>query len=118
MSVLLSNEQTLPAYRRIRCHSEFESTLKGNALTNKWFTIYVRDNAGDFTRLGMIVSKKIMPKAVSRNFTKRLIRNIFRINFVAPGAMDVVVRARKHINSENSQEGRHALTQLLHAVMK
>jgi len=78
--------------------------------------IYVRENESGVARLGMVVSKKTMPKAVARNFAKRLVREVFRRNFPSEHALDVVVRARRQINPENAAEGRQALTQLLQAM--
>ena len=78
--------------------------------------VYVRKNEIGFARLGMVVSKKAIPKAINRNFAKRLVREIFRRNFPVGFAFDVVVRARRQINLENASEGRQALEQLLQAM--
>jgi len=108
--------QTLSSGRRIRQRAEFELAFRANRLTNKWFVVYARNNGGAFARLGLVVGKKIMPKAVARNFTKRLVREIFRCVFPAEYALDVVVRARREIAPENAAEGRQALVQLLQAI--
>jgi ribonuclease P protein component len=108
--------QTLSSDRRIRQRTEFEQAFGANRLTNKWFMVYVRKNESGFARLGLVVSKKTMPKAVARNFAKRLVREVFRRDFPAKHALDVVVRARRQINPENSAEGRQALAQLLQAL--
>ena len=115
--VLPSNaRQTLSVYRRIRQRTEFERAFRAERLTNKWFVIYVRKNESGFARLGIIVSKRIMPKAVSRNLAKRLIREAFRRGFSAGCTLDVVVHAKRQISPENSVEGRFALVQILQAV--
>ena len=57
-----------------------------------------------------------MPKAVSRNFAKRIIRDVFRLNFLASSSMDVVVRAKRQFNSETSIEGRQALLRLFQSI--
>lgn len=108
--------QTLAFGRRIRQRTEFEQAFRANRLTNKWFMVYVRKNESGFARLGLVVSKKTIPKAVARNFAKRLVREVFRRDFPAEYALDVVVRARRQINQENSAEGRQALVQLLQAM--
>lgn len=87
-----------------------------NGLNNKWFVIYLRKNEGNVARLGIITSKKIMTKAVTRNFAKRLIREVFRHSFLVCCALDVVVRVRRPLSQEASKEGRLALTQLLQTV--
>lgn len=78
--------------------------------------VYVRKNESGFARLGLVVSKKTIPKAVARNYAKRLIREAFRRDFPSEHALDVVVRARRQINPENLAEGRQALAQLLQAM--
>lgn len=78
--------------------------------------VYVRKNESGFARLGLVVSKKTIPKAFARNFAKRLVREVFRRNFPAEQPFDIVVRARRQINPENSMEGRLALVQLLQAM--
>lgn len=108
--------QTLPLSRRIRQRTDFEQAFRAERFTNKWFIIYVRKNEHGCSRLGLVVSKKTMAKAVTRNFAKRLIREVFRCNFSAEQSLDVVVRAKRQIGQENSAEGNLALTQLLLAV--
>ena len=116
---MLSNaRRTLPSCRRIRQRTDFEQAFSAHCLSNKWFAVYVRKNERGFSRLGMVASKRIMPKAVSRNFAKRLIRDIFRCCFSAEYALDVVVRAKRQLRPETSIEGRLALVQLLQAAQK
>lgn len=109
-------EKTLPIGRRIRQRTEFEQAFRAERLTNKWFMVYVRKNESGCSRLGLVVSKKTIPKSVARNFAKRLVREIFRCNFQTELAFDIVVRARRQISAENSAEGRQALAQLFQAV--
>lgn len=109
-------KQTLPSYRRLSQRIEFELALRANCLSNKWFAVYIRKNEMGYSRLGIIASKRCMPRAVSRNFAKRLIRNVFRINFSVENSVDLVVRAKRQFNSENSAEGRIALLQLFQSV--
>lgn len=109
-------KQTLPSCRRIKQPIEFELALRANYLTNKWFTVYTRKNENGYSRLGVIASKRNMPKAISRNFAKRMIRNTFRLYFSVAHSVDVVVRAKRQFNSETSAEGRLALLQLFQSV--
>lgn len=115
--VLPSNiRQTLPICRRIRQQAEFKQAFCAKRLTNKWFAVYVRKNESGFARLGIVTSKKIMPKAVTRNCAKRLIREMFRREFPIGSAVDIVVRAKQQISAENSRDGRLALAQLFQAT--
>ena len=54
-----------------------------------------------------------MPHSTSRNYVKRLVREIFRRNFPADRALDIVVRLRRPLSRESSQDGRKTLVQLL-----
>lgn len=109
---------TLPSVRRIKRRVEFENALHSDCLTNKWFAVYLRKNDYGFARLGLIVGKRTMPKAVARNFAKRMIREMFRCNFALDYSLDVVVRARRQFKPETSAEGRLALTLLFQSVQK
>ena len=109
-------EHTLSICRRIRQRAEFEQVFLAKRWTNKWFTIYVQKNESGFARLGIVASKKALPKAVSRNFAKRLIREMFRCEFPSERELDVVVRAKRQISSDSLIEGRRALAQLLKAI--
>jgi ribonuclease P protein component len=117
---LLSNltGQTLPLHRRIGQRSEFEQVFRSERLINKWFIIHLRKNEIGYARLGMVVSKKAIPKAASRNFAKRLVRDAFRRNFPSDCALDIVVLARRQLNSDNSAEGRLSLMQLFKVMQK
>ena len=114
--LLFNTRQTLSGCRRIRQQAEFKQVFCAKRLTNKWFVVYVRKNESGFARLGIVASKKTIPKAVSRNYAKRLVREMFRQKFPVASAVDIVVRTRQQINLENSTEGRLALAQLLQAM--
>ena len=60
-------------------------------------------NSLGYSRLGMAVSKKNLPKAVDRNRIKRLIRESFRMS-LRNESVDVVVLTRNPIiNMDNTQ---------------
>ena len=59
-----------------------------------------------------------MPRSTNRNYVKRLIREIFRQNFPVDRALDIVVRLRRPLGRESSQEGRETLVQLLGDVQR
>lgn len=101
------------ASHRIRQSAEFEQAFRTKSLTNKWFSIYVIENGHEFARLGMVVSKRTMPKSVDRNYAKRLIREIFRFNSSSLPAIDFVVRIRRKLTKTAAIEARSALLQLM-----
>ena len=102
-----------PSSYRIRQSKDFELAFRQKSLINKWFSIHLLTNNHGLPRLGMVVSKRIMAKSVSRNYAKRLIRETFRINFVNLPALDFVVRLRRNLTKDSSTEARLALLQLM-----
>jgi ribonuclease P protein component len=60
------------------------------------YTILARPNQLSGPRLGVIVSKKNIPKAVGRNRLKRIVRESFRTNKQFISAFDVVVICKKN----------------------
>lgn len=117
---LLSNAglQSFSVERRITRRSEFEQTFRAKRVTNKWFIAYIRKNEGPQARLGLVVSKRVMPRAVTRNYAKRLIREAFRQSAQMLPALDIVVRPRCPIKPGDAAEGRQALTHLLSALQE
>lgn len=102
-----------PSSHRIRQSKEFEQAFRHKGLINKWFTIHLFNSNHEFARLGMVVSKRTMAKSVSRNFAKRLIREIFRVHSSKLAALDYVVRVRRSLTKDTSTEARAALLQLM-----
>ena len=60
-------------------------------------------NSLGYSRLGMAVSKKNLPKAVDRNRIKRLIREAFRQRLSHKGVDVVVLTRNPIINMDNTQ---------------
>ena len=110
--------QTFPSFRRLRSGEEFRRALDACFFKKKWFVIYFTENTAGISRLGIIVSKKLMPHSTNRNYVKRLIREIFRQNFPVDHALDVVIRVRRPLGRESSNEGRGVLVQLLGDVQR
>ena len=50
-------------------------------------------------RLGVVVSKRIMKKAVARNYCKRLARDVFRHEYARLPGLDFVVRPRAQLDA-------------------
>lgn len=59
--------------------------------------LYVRPNGLDHARLGVVVAKRLAPRAVTRNMVKRLTRELFRQ--AALPTVDCIVRLTKPINN-------------------
>jgi len=76
-------------------HAEFQEIYKrGAKVHGRYCTYFVRANQLIAGRLGIAATKKL-GGAVQRNRAKRLIREIFRHNDIAPGFDVVVVPKRE-----------------------
>ena len=82
-------------------------------VSGRWFQVYVRPSGGVKARLGVVVSKRIMKRAVARNSFKRLARDVFRHACATVGGVDFVVRPRAAIESTEAVAARTELEELL-----
>lgn len=102
-----------PSTQRIKQSKVFEQAFRQKGLTNKWFTIHLLNSNHELARLGMVVSKRIIPKSVNRNFAKRMIRDSFRLNSSKLPALDFIVRIRRKLTDDSVLEAKEALLQLM-----
>jgi ribonuclease P protein component len=65
------------------------------AALRRHFSVFVRANELERSRIGIIVGKKSAPRAVDRNRIKRMVREAFRNNRQCFGGADLVVLARR-----------------------
>lgn len=83
-------------HERIKTRAEFQQIYqKGTRLHGRYGTVFVFANQRPVGRLGIAATKKL-GGAVERNRAKRLIREVFRRNKVAPG-FDVVVIPKREL---------------------
>ncbi len=68
-----------------------------------YFTVLGRRRGGGPSRLGLVVSKKNVKRAVDRNRIKRVIRESFRHNRLALDEMDIVVLGRRGVESQSNR---------------
>ncbi|MBZ5558600.1 MAG: ribonuclease P protein component [Acidobacteriia bacterium] len=84
---------------RIRRHAEFQRVYEGGfRVSGRYSTVFLMPNAQGVGRLGIAATRKL-GGAVQRNKAKRLIREVFRRNKVAPGFDVVVVPKRELIDA-------------------
>jgi len=60
--------------------------------------LYTRQNQLPHARLGVVVAKRLAPRAVTRNTIKRVTRELFRVTGLP--AIDCVVRLSKSVNTK------------------
>jgi ribonuclease P protein component len=92
----------MPDFRpqeRIRRRTEFQRVYKhGDRIHSRYSTLFILPNSLDVARLGIAATRKL-GGAVQRNRAKRLIREVFRRNKIAPGFDIVVVPKRELLDA-------------------
>ena len=84
--------------RRIVKTDDFSSVFRLRpAYRSKYFVLYVRHNSLEHARLGVVVAKRLAPRAVTRNAIKRIAREIFRQ--AALPTIDCIVRLSKPVGT-------------------
>ena len=61
-------------------------------------------------RIGIVVGKKQIPTAVARNFVKRIIREVFRVQRQSLPALDYVIRVNKFVGANDASLVRNELS--------
>ena len=80
---------------RIRTGSEYQRILKARrAACGSVLELFCYDAGLDYPRLGVIIGKKALKRAVDRNRFKRLVRESFRHLTTNLAAKDYVIRLR------------------------
>jgi ribonuclease P protein component len=64
----------------------------GQVLRRAGFSVLLRANPFGIPRLGLIVPKRVFPRAVDRNRTKRVLRELFRAQQGRLGSRDILIR--------------------------
>ncbi len=68
---------------------------EGLKVSQGWFLVLYKNNQKNHPRLGIIVSKRVVKKAHSRHYLKRIIREGFRTRKEQLQGLDLVVMPRK-----------------------
>ncbi len=101
---------------RVRRHRDYQRIYeRGSKVHSKLFTLFTLTNDQTVGRLGIAATKKL-GGAVVRNMAKRLIREVFRRNKIAPGFDVVVVPRREMVDASLTAietEFRHTLERSL-----
>ena len=100
--------QCFPLEHRLAKSYEFDAVFDQNKakISSSSLLLLAKPNTLGFNRLGMIVSKKSIPKSVQRSKVKRCIRETFRKAMSASiTGWDIVVMTRSKINSQRDLSG-------------
>jgi ribonuclease P protein component len=110
----LQKRFSLKKYERLQRRKDFELAFRnGSRRQTKNFTIILRPNGLEFSRLGVTVGKKV-GNAVKRNRVKRYLREFFRLHkHKLPPSHDVVIIAKREAATLAYQDVREELAAVL-----
>jgi len=98
---------------RLRKSHEYEAVFAhGRVVSSRLYVVRVKPNNLSQARLGLIASRKALPRAVDRNRGKRLVREVFRQAQPDLMAMDIVVQLRAALVRQNNATARLDLLDL------
>ena len=108
---------TFPRRYRLTRREGFSRILHKRGQINSWFAVHSEINSSGHTRLGISVSKRVLPAATQRNVAKRLIRECFRKFTRQQIACDIVIRLRKPLNKKDIPVARVTLSEMLKTAL-
>jgi ribonuclease P protein component len=99
---------------RLLTASDYKNVFDKSQLkvSNRYFLVLATTNSLPTPRIGLVIAKKNVGKAVHRNRIKRLIRQSFRTQKSTLDKLDLVVLARKDADKLENQAIAIQLTQL------
>lgn len=110
----MNTRYTFPRSYRLLKTDEFSSVFNFRcAKTGRFLNVYAKPNTVQTARLGIVVGKKQVRTAVARNFAKRIVRDVFRLQRVDLPALDYIVRVTRPFNKDESLLVRSELILLL-----
>ena len=106
--------EEFPPRTRLRQAGEFRTALRGRLRRQgTGFTVIAVPNQHGFARLGIVVGRKSLPRAVDRNRFKRLVREQFRKLAAHLKAVDLIVQAQGKLDRAGLTDMQSELSQLL-----
>lgn len=109
--------KTFPRRYRLARRVGFSRVLQQKAHTIDWFAVYWEESRLSHARLGISVSKRIVPTAVGRNRIKRLIRERFRNVAHQALARDIVIRLRRRLSKAEQPAARKVLDGIMKNIL-
>lgn len=91
--------------QRLLKSADFNHVFEFNSckISHSYYLILAKPNRLTSSRLGLVIGKKNINKAVNRNAIKRLVRESFRLSNT-PCSVDIVFLARKGADKVTSRE--------------
>lgn len=113
----IKDVRTLPRRYRLTRREGFSKILQRRSQISSWFAVHSDMNSSGHARLGMSVSKRVLPTSTQRNIAKRLIRECFRACAHKGIALDIVIRLRKPLDKKDFPIAKATLTDLLKTAL-
>ena len=100
-----------PKNLRLNNSEDYRAVFDGSdvKVAHPGYLLLAKKNKKKYSRLGLVVGKKNLPKAFARNRLKRLVRETFRQFSIYP-SVDVVFLSRKGVADITKQEVYSTLT--------
>ena len=93
---------SLSIEKRLKNADDFSSVFSFRRVkSGMYFRIHIKPNQLNHSRLGLIVGKKIHKRANKRNYMKRVIRELFRLNQALWLPHDIIVRSIKPFTNQD-----------------
>ena len=80
------------------------------------FTLLFRENRSEFARLGLVIGKKALKRSVDRNRIRRIVRESFRLSRASLPRVDLIILARRDIESFPVTDLSHKVSKLWHRL--
>ena len=109
--------QSFPRRYRVGRREGYTQILQSRVHNTGWFAINWVEGKAKHARLGVSVSKRMVPTASDRNRIKRLIREGFRAIARHGLERDIVVRLRKKPANTETQEAFRVLNDALKNIL-
>jgi ribonuclease P protein component len=102
-----------PPASRLRTAADFKAVFSaGQRSSDPHFTILTRPNGTQRPRLGFAIARSRIPRAVTRNRLKRIVRESFRTAQDGLGGIDLVVMAKPAAGTQERARLRASLNRL------
>ncbi len=82
------------------------------------FRVYAKPNGAVDARIGIVVSRRVIPQATARNYCKRLAREVFRTERETLAGVDLVVRVQAAVPRGLSGTARAEIRDLLQRAQR
>lgn len=110
---------TFPRDARILTTEEYDKVFKNPIRASEpGILVLARKNEGLGSKLGLVIPKKVLKRAVWRNRVKRIARETFRLNRHSLQNIDLVVIAKPKIEDKSNSELRESLLRLWQQISR